>query len=50
MGLREEIREELEEKERNRNETTTSEEIPDDERDLHGIGWNIMYNKFIRKD
>ena len=31
MGLREEIREELEEKERNRNETTISEKIPDDD-------------------
>ena len=53
MGLREEIREELEEKEKYGNvKNNMYVETPpinnsDDDKDFRGIGWNILYRKFI---
>ena len=51
MGLRREILEEIEEKE-NANKPTSTEPTPadDSDRDIHGIGWNIFYDKFVKKD
>lgn len=52
MGLREEIREELEEKEKEGLTTvqTTNSENDSDDKDFHGIGWNILHKKFVEED
>ena len=48
MGLREEIREELEEKEKGG--LTTVQPNNSDDKELHGIGWNILHKKFVEED
>lgn len=55
MGLREEVREELEEQENqvkvtNKPDKATPKSDSDDDRDIHGIGWNIHYKKFVEGD
>ena len=47
MGLRREILEELEENE-NREVVNTNEE--DDDKDFHGIAWNILHKKFVEDE
>ena len=52
MGLKEEIREELEEKEKT-GLTTVEANNPDndsDDKEFHGIGWNILHKKFVEDD
>ena len=58
MGIRKEVLEELEElehqcmpvKETRNPDKSTPKSDDDDDRDIHGIGWNIHYKKFIEGD
>ena len=49
MGLRREVLESEEERERNEaaNAVEVSNSDNSDDRDFHGIGWNIFHKKFI---
>lgn len=53
MGLKEEIREELEEKEKYEGQAERENCYDSDndlEKEFHGIGWNILHKKFIEDD
>lgn len=55
MGLRKEVFDELEEQENQVKVPTNPDKAPkksdsDDDRDTHGIGWNIHYKKFVEGD
>lgn len=51
MGLRREVLEEMEEREiKEASESIMNSTCDDFDRDIHGIGWNILHNKFIGDD
>ena len=52
MGLRREVLEAEEERERNEaaNAVEVSNSNDSDDRDFHGIFWNILHDKFIGDD